>query len=65
MAGETEGVNIKSSQITDLGSGTPALVAAPATATSVGVAGQIAYDATHFYVCVAPNSWVRAALAAW
>lgn len=39
------------------------LVAAPATATSAGVAGQIAFDATHFYVCVATNTWVRAALA--
>lgn len=40
-------------------------VAAPATKTSTGVAGQIAYDATHIYVCVATNSWVRATLAIW
>ena len=39
------------------------IVAAPATATSTGIAGQIAYDATHFYVCVATNTWVRALLA--
>jgi len=39
------------------------IVAAPATATSVGKAGQIAYDATHFYLCVATNVWVRALLA--
>jgi hypothetical protein len=39
------------------------LVAAPATATSAGKAGQIAYDATHIYVCVATNVWVRALLA--
>ncbi len=38
-------------------------VAAPATATSTGTAGQVAYDATHFYVCVATNTWVRVALA--
>ena len=38
---------------------------APATATSTGIAGQIAYDATHIYVCVATNTWVRATLATW
>lgn len=41
------------------------LVAAPASAVSAGVAGQIAYDATHFYVCIATNSWTRATFAAW
>jgi ABC-type proline/glycine betaine transport system permease subunit len=39
------------------------IVAAPALATSAGKAGQIAFDATHFYVCVALNTWVRATLA--
>jgi hypothetical protein len=39
------------------------IVAAPALATSTGKAGQIAYDATHIYVCVATNVWVRALLA--
>jgi hypothetical protein len=39
------------------------LVPAPATATSAGIAGQVAYDATHIYVCVATNTWVRALLA--
>jgi hypothetical protein len=38
---------------------------APATATSVGQAATVAYDATHIYVCVATNTWVRATLAAW
>lgn len=42
-----------------------ATIAAPSTATSTGVKGQIAYDATHFYVCIATNSWVRATLATW
>jgi len=32
-------------------------------ATSTGKPGQIAYDATHVYVCVATNVWVRALLA--
>ena len=43
--------------------GVPALVSAPGTATSTGVAGSIAYDSTHIYVCVATNTWVRAAIA--
>lgn len=38
---------------------------APATATSTGVAGQITWDATHIYVCIATNSWIRTTLAAW
>ncbi len=38
-------------------------VPAPATATSSGTPNQVAYDATHFYVCIAPNTWVRATLA--
>jgi hypothetical protein len=42
-----------------------AWVAAPAAANDPGVAGQVAYDATHFYVCTATNSWVRVVLAAW
>lgn len=38
-------------------------VAKPATATSPGTPNQVAYDATHFYVCIATNTWVRATLA--
>lgn len=41
----------------------PNWVAVPATAASAGTAGQVAYDATHFYVCVASNTWVRVLLA--
>lgn len=36
---------------------------APATAASAGTPGMIAYDATHLYVCVATNTWVRVTLA--
>lgn len=36
---------------------------APATATSAGTPGMIAYDATHLYVCVSHNVWVRVTLA--
>jgi hypothetical protein len=35
----------------------------PATAGSAGTAGQVAYDATHFYICIATNTWVRCAIA--
>ena len=44
---------------------TKAPVAAPSTAASAGVAGTWAFDATHIYVCIATNSWVRTTLAAW
>jgi hypothetical protein len=47
----------------DILDGAAIIVAAPSTATSAGKAGQIAYDATHIYVCVATNVWVRATLA--
>lgn len=34
----------------------------PATMTSTGTAGQLAYDSNHVYVCVATNTWRRANL---
>lgn len=34
-------------------------VTPPATSASAGVAGQVAYDATHLYLCVGPSSWIR------
>ena len=39
--------------------------AAPTAANSAGTAGQTAYDGSYFYVCVAANTWVRAALSTW
>lgn len=45
--------------------GTPARATAPATAGATGTTGQIAFDATHIYVCIATNTWVRATLATW
>jgi hypothetical protein len=41
------------------------LTTPPASATSSGVPGSFAYNSSFFYVCVAPNTWVRAALATW
>jgi hypothetical protein len=35
---------------------------APATATSTGTLGEIRVTATHIYVCIATNQWVRTAL---
>lgn len=37
----------------------------PANAGATGVTGTLAWDATHFYVCVATNTWVRATFATW
>jgi hypothetical protein len=45
--------------------GTIADVTAPTSATSNGVAGQIATDANYIYVCTATNTWKRAAIATW
>lgn len=41
------------------------LTTPPASATSAGIAGSFAYDSNFFYVCVANNTWVRAALSTW
>lgn len=37
----------------------------PATAASNGVAGTIRFDTSYVYVCVANNTWKRAALSTW
>lgn len=37
----------------------------PTTATSTGTAGQWAADTGYLYVCVAANTWRRAAITAW
>ena len=37
----------------------------PATASSVGTAGTIAWDASYIYICVATNTWKRVAIATW
>jgi hypothetical protein len=39
------------------------MVPAPATSSSAGIAGQVAYDSTHWYVCISTNTWVRTTLA--
>jgi hypothetical protein len=37
----------------------------PASATAAGNTGEICWDANYVYVCVAPNTWKRAALTSW
>lgn len=38
---------------------------APASASSTGTAGMLAYDANYLYVCVATDTWKRVAIATW
>lgn len=38
--------------------------ATPATSGAAGITGQIAWDASYIYVCVATNSWKRVGIAA-
>lgn len=40
-------------------------VAVPLTASDAGVKGQIAWNSTHLYVCIAADTWVRASLSTW
>jgi len=42
-----------------------ASTAAPASATATGTAGEVRYDSGYVYICVATNTWKRAALATW
>lgn len=39
--------------------------ATPASASAAGVAGQIVWDASYIYVCIAANTWKRVAIATW
>ena len=40
-------------------------VAAPPNYNSTGTIGQLAWDSTHFYICIGTDSWIRCTLAAW
>jgi hypothetical protein len=37
----------------------------PASSNAAGQPGEVTYDANYMYVCVAPNTWKRAALSTW
>ena len=55
----TEKVDINSDKIRLRNSNTPS------SASSTGAKGEICYDTNYVYVCVATNTWKRAALATW
>lgn len=40
----------------------PQYVSPPATTADPGIAGQVAYDGTYFYICVANATWGRVLL---
>ncbi len=40
-------------------------VTPPATSTSPGTAGQVAYDSQYFYAATGTNQWTRTALSDW
>lgn len=42
-----------------------ALNTAPSSATDTGTAGEVRFTTTGIYICVATNSWIKAAAAAW
>lgn len=42
-----------------------AVPSVPASAAAAGSAGEIAWDADYFYVCVSSGAWKRAALSTW
>ena len=37
----------------------------PASASATGNAGTICWDSNYIYVCVATNTWKRAAISTW
>jgi len=45
--------------------GTRALPRTPATASSVGRPGEVVFDSEYVYICVAADTWKRAALSTW
>ena len=37
----------------------------PTATNSPGKAGQVAFDTTHLYICIAENTWRRATIGTW
>jgi hypothetical protein len=37
----------------------------PASSTATGTKGEVKYDASYVYICIATNSWIRITRAAW
>jgi len=44
---------------------TTAHSSAPASAGATGTAGQLAYDADYFYICIATDTWKRTSISTW
>lgn len=61
----TGNASLRTTTIATLGANLVLSKNAPASQYSNGVAGTIAYSNTHFYVCIANNTWVRTALSSW
>lgn len=40
-------------------------ISVPSSAAAPGNAGQVAYDSSYIYVCVAANTWKRSPLSTW
>ena len=40
-------------------------VTVPTSPTSTGTKGQVAEDASYFYICIATNTWKRIAYSTW
>lgn len=55
-------VNMNASFYGDVTLGSPTV---PANAGSTGTAGMVAWDADYIYICVATNTWKRAAISTW
>ena len=47
------------------GGGIPVWVTVPASSSAAGTPGQMAYDGSYLYVCVATNTWRRTAIDDW
>lgn len=62
---QQSGANVLDKLIAAVGLNMGTGIAVPATATSAGVTGDVAYDASFLYVCVATNTWKRTALTTW
>jgi hypothetical protein len=49
-------VNLSSSELA---------VDTPSSASDTGTKGQYSFDTSFFYICVAPDTWMRTAIATW
>lgn len=65
LSGQSYKINGTALAVGDITGARKAFVAAPAAANSTGAAGDEAYDADYYYVCVATDTWKRIALATW